>query len=174
MLKFFGISSINWTRLIAVGMLLSIVTGTIYAGYRTINNILSEREALIEENAILRANEQQYLQSIQEQQDTIESLEEDVDLANQIRETVNQDFLVARNQVEDLQERLSRHELGFLALQRSGLVENIVNNASDNVARCFEIATGAPLTQDEINATKPSEINTECPEIANPNYQSSQ
>jgi len=29
---------------------------------------------------------------------------------------------------------------------------------------------GAPLTQDETNATKKSQINPECPSIANPSY----
>ena len=37
-------------------------------------------------------------------------------------------------------------------------------------ARCFEIAQGSPLTEEELNATKKSQINAECPNIANPNY----
>ena len=42
---------------------------------------------------------------------------------------------------------------------------------ADNAAnRCIEIASGAELTEAEKNATKKSEINTECPSIANPNY----
>ena len=36
--------------------------------------------------------------------------------------------------------------------------------------RCVEIASGAPLTEKEKTATKKSEINSECPSIANPNY----
>ena len=36
--------------------------------------------------------------------------------------------------------------------------------------RCVEISSGSPLTESEINATKKSEINRECPSIANPNY----
>jgi hypothetical protein len=34
----------------------------------------------------------------------------------------------------------------------------------------LEIASGSPLTEKELAATKPSEINRECPAIANPNY----
>ena len=40
------------------------------------------------------------------------------------------------------------------------------------VDKAVEIAGGSPLTEKEINATKKSEINTECPSIANPNYES--
>jgi hypothetical protein len=40
----------------------------------------------------------------------------------------------------------------------------------DEANRCIEIATGSPLTESEINATKKSQINGECPSLANPNY----
>ena len=44
-------------------------------------------------------------------------------------------------------------------------------NAIERAKRCVEIASGAPLTEAEINATKKSEINPECPALANPNYE---
>ena len=50
------------------------------------------------------------------------------------------------------------------------LVEKIINNASERAKRCVEIASWAPLTEAVINATKKSEINPECPALANPNY----
>ena len=40
----------------------------------------------------------------------------------------------------------------------------------EQIHRRLEIASGAELTEAEKNATKKSEINTECPSIANPNY----
>jgi len=43
-------------------------------------------------------------------------------------------------------------------------VEKIIDKASDNVLRCLEIASGSPLTEDEINATRKSQINNECPD----------
>lgn len=63
-----------------------------------------------------------------------------------------------------------RRDLGALALNKTGLVEKIINKATSNSFRCIEIATGAELTDDEINATKRSEINPECTSIANPQY----
>ena len=50
------------------------------------------------------------------------------------------------------------------------VIERIINSASNKALRCVEIAGGSPLTADEISATKKSEINRECPSIANPNY----
>ena len=60
--------------------------------------------------------------------------------------------------------------LVYLQLKKPKAIERITNAASDKATRCIEIASGSPLTEKEINATKKSEINTECPSIANPNY----
>jgi len=83
---------------------------------------------------------------------------------------VSRKFAEAESRVEALEEKLTEHELDFLAASKPGLVENIIDKASNNVLRCLEIASGSPLTEDEINATKRSEINSECPDLANPNY----
>ena len=83
---------------------------------------------------------------------------------------VSRKFAAAQGRVEALEEKLTEHELDFLAASKPGLVENIIDKASNNVLRCLEIASGSPLTEDEINATKRSEINSECPDLANPNY----
>ena len=61
-------------------------------------------------------------------------------------------------------------DFGKLAIERTKVIEKVMNNASKNAMRCLEIASGAELTEKEINATKKSEINPECPSIANPNY----
>ena len=66
--------------------------------------------------------------------------------------------------------QVKKRDIGDLAVNRPSSVERVINRASDNALRCVEIAMGAPLTEKEINAIKPSEINSECPSIANPNY----
>ena len=83
---------------------------------------------------------------------------------------VSKEFASAQSRVDTLEEKLSEHDLGQLAQARPGLVEKIINSASKEVGRCMEILSGSPLTEKEINATKPSKINSECPDIANPNY----
>ena len=69
-----------------------------------------------------------------------------------------------------MRDKLSKHELGALAEAKPGLVQKLVNKGSANAARCFEILTGSPLSESERAATKKSEINSSCPDIANPNY----
>jgi DNA-nicking Smr family endonuclease len=61
-------------------------------------------------------------------------------------------------------------DIGKLAEERSSSVERVINSATKKAMRCVEIAMGSPLTEKEIKATLKSEINTECPSIANPNY----
>ena len=70
---------------------------------------------------------------------------------------------------KNLANKLGRHELDILAENKPGLVVRIINRASKNELRCFEIQTGSPLTEDELAATKKSQSNGECPELANPN-----
>jgi hypothetical protein len=72
----------------------------------------------------------------------------------------------------DLDKRFNKknRDVGLLAIQKTKAIERIANSASVKANRCIEIASGSPLTEKEINATKKSEINTECPSIANPNY----
>jgi len=57
-----------------------------------------------------------------------------------------------------------------LQLKKTGPVERIINKGSNNAMRCLELASGAPHTEKELKATKKSEINPECPALANPSY----
>ena len=60
---------------------------------------------------------------------------------------------------DSLNKRLGKHDIGNLAENKPGLVEKIINKASDSAARCVEIASGSPLTEEELNGTP----NRECP-----------
>ena len=60
---------------------------------------------------------------------------------------------------DDLNKRLGKHDIGNLAENKPGLVEKIINKASKNAQRCVEIASGSPLTEEELNGTP----NRECP-----------
>ena len=71
---------------------------------------------------------------------------------------------------KSLENRLSRHDIGASAVAKPELTERVLNGATKNAQRCMEILSGAPLTQAELSATKPSEINPECWRDANPNF----
>ena len=60
---------------------------------------------------------------------------------------------------DKLSNRLSKHDIGNLAENKPGLVEKIINKASDSAVRCMEIASGSPLTEEELNGSP----NRECP-----------
>ena len=79
---------------------------------------------------------------------------------------------VLKKDLTDLDKRFNKknRDVGKLAIQRTESIERITNGASALATRCIEIASGSPLTEEEKNATKKSEINSECPSIANPNY----
>src|SRR6056300_900173 len=77
-----------------------------------------------------------------------------------------------KKDLEDLDKRFTKkdRDIGKLAIDRTKSVERVINKGADNATRCIEIASGSPLTEEEKNATKKSEINPECPSIANPKY----
>ncbi len=165
-----GIKLFDLVKIVAVLAVLIAVGGSVYLAYRHVSNLQEQVTTLTTENATLEANNAQLEQGIAEQKQTIQTLQEDFNLQSNILRKTYTEFQGARDRVTDLEQRLSEHELGFLASKKPKLVENIINRASDNVNRCFEIATGSPLTEAEKNATLPSQINTECPELANPKY----
>lgn len=107
---------------------------------------------------------------INESQIAIQQLQEDnAKLQEQFTEVSNS-FKTSQQRVDELTKKLSDHEIGALANAKPGPVEKIIDNAAKQINRCFEIQSGAELTQEEINATKPSKINIQCWEIANPNF----
>ena len=85
---------------------------------------------------------------------------------------MNELVSVLKKDLEDLDKRFNKknREVGKLAITKTKAIERITNGASALATRCIEIASGSPLTEAEKNATKKSEINSECPSIANPNY----
>ena len=100
----------------------------------------------------------------------LESMQQDLKEVQKQFNEVSREFADAQSRVDALQVKLSKHDLGQLAQAKPGLVEKIIDKASDNVVRCIEILSGAPLTEEEINVTKKSKANNECPGLANPNY----
>lgn len=114
--------------------------------------------------------------SVVEQQGVIDQIREDQRQIQQFRNELDIITSEQQNEIDDLRDRFnesasgSDRDLGQLALQKPGLIENIINSSSEEAARCIEIASGAELTEGERNATTRSQINSECPSLANPSY----
>ena len=125
------------------------------------------------DNVILKANQIQLEQSIKSQAKVLAQQKQDF---KEIMEANKEMNILVKNLQQDLRSLDKRftkkdRDVGKIAEKKPSLVEKIINSASERAKRCVEIASGAPLTEAEINATKKSEINPECPALANPNYE---
>ena len=148
-------------RLFLIGILASAVVG---AGVYVMK--------LRSDNAILKANAVKMEEAISDQQELITQQKQDFKEIMAANQKMNELVGNLKKDLEDLDKRFNKNnrDFGKLALEKTGAIERIINKGSDAAARCIEIASGAELTEEEINATKKSEINRECPSIANPNY----
>jgi hypothetical protein len=106
----------------------------------------------------------------QESEQAIEALRKDMEAVREQYTAVSEEFDRAKSRVDKLEEILSEHEIGILAQAKPKLIEKIVDKGTKDVLRCYEILTGSPLTEEEINVTKKSKANSSCPDVANPNY----
>lgn len=94
---------------------------------------------------------------------TIDSLKEDVTRANKVIKSTNEKLAKIRKQNQLLIQKQNKHNLTELSIKKPKLVEKVINNATENVNRCFEILSGSPLTDKELSATTDKEFNSECP-----------
>ena len=127
---------------------------------------------LQKDNAILKANAIKLESAVAEQQTLIENQKKDFEEILDANKKMNELVSVLKKDLEDLDKRFNKknRDVGKLAIAKTKSIERITNGASALATRCIEIASGSPLTEAEKNATKKSEINSECPSIANPNY----
>ena len=124
------------------------------------------------DNAVLKINQEKLETAVSEQQTLIENQKKDFEDILDANKKMNELVSVLKKDLEDLDKRFNKknRDVGKLAIAKTKSIERITNGASALATRCIEIASGSPLTEKEKNATKKSEINTECPSIANPNY----
>jgi len=124
------------------------------------------------DNAILKANAIKMESAIADQKTLIENQQKDFKEILEANKKFNDLVNALKKDIDDLDNRFNKdgRDFGKLAIEKTDSLQRIINSASDKVLRCVEIAGGAPLTEQELNATIKSEINRECPSIANPNY----
>ena len=124
------------------------------------------------DNAILKANQIKLEEAVSSQKELIAKQEADFKEILAANQKMNELVNALKKDLDDLDKRFNKgkRDVGKLAIEKTKLIEKIINKGSVNAKRCIEIASGAPLTEKEKNATKKSEINPECPSIANPSY----
>jgi len=134
-----------------IGLVLVILAGA-GGGYLYINKLQKD-------NATLKSNQIKLESAVEDQKLVIEQQAEDF---RKIRNTLTKLEEVNKKLEQDkadLNKRLGKHDIGNLAENKPKLVEKIINGASKSAARCVEIASGSPLTEEELNGTP----NRECP-----------
>jgi chromosome segregation ATPase len=148
-------------KLIMVGIMVTGLAGGVAYTYK-----------LKADNEMLKANAIKMESAISEQKQVIENQKKDFAEILEANKKINELVNNLKKDLDDLDKRFSKkdRDIGKLAIERTGAIERVINKGSDNATRCIEIASGSPLTEKEKNATKKSEINPECPSIANPKY----
>ena len=134
-----------------IGLVLVMLAGA-GGGYLYVNKLQKD-------NAILKTNQIKLETAVQESNQVIEQQTKDL---KQIRSTLKKvEELNNKLQADrdSLNKRLGKHDIGNLAENKPKLVERIINGASKSAARCVEIASGSPMTEEELNGTP----NRECP-----------
>ena len=114
---------------------------------------------LQKDNAILKVNQIKLETAVEDNNAVIEQQTADLKKIRSTLEVIEESNKRLQEDKDKLSNRLSKHDIGNLAENKPGLVERIINKASDSAVRCMEIASGSPLTEEELNGSP----NRECP-----------
>ena len=136
---------------IRIALVLILLAGA-GGGYLYVNKLQKD-------NAILKTNQVKLETAVAESNQVIEQQSKDLKKIRSTLEKVEELNDKLQADKDSLNKRLGKHDIGNLAENKPGLVEKIINKASDSAARCVEIASGSPLTEEELNGTP----NRECP-----------
>ena len=116
-------------------------------------------QKLQKDNATLKSNQIKLESAVEDQKAVIQTQAEDFKKIRSTLTKLEEENAKLQKDKQDLSKRLGKHDIGNLAENKPGLVEKIINGASKSAARCVEIASGSPLTEEELNGTP----NRECP-----------
>lgn len=125
-------------------------------GYWYYTDTQKRMTILIENNAKLEI-------AVATNEQAIESLQANYAAAQEETRRINTAYTEIRRQNNRLSEKLKDVDLSLLAAERPNSIERAINRGTANAGRCFEILSGAPLTETESNATSGEAFNRECP-----------
>ena len=134
-----------------IGLVLVMLAGA-GGGYLYVNKLQKD-------NAVLKTNQIKLETAVQESNQVIEQQTKDLKKIRSTLKKVEEVNAKLQADRDALNKRLGKHDIGNLAENKPGLVEKIINKASDSAARCVEIASGSLLTEEELNGSP----NRECP-----------
>jgi len=85
------------------------------------------------DNAILKANQIKLEGAIETQKEVIENQKQDYEKIISINKELNDDIIQINKSKQILQDKLSKHDLNYLAVEKPGLIEKIINKGSNKI-----------------------------------------
>ena len=116
-----------------------------------------------ERMAILQENNAKLETAVATSEAALESVQEDYARASSELNALNAEYAAIRRQNQELADKLQNLDLTAAALANPEGIERAVNRGTENAGRCFELLSGAELTEDERNAKDGRTFNKECP-----------
>ena len=113
--------------------------------------------------AVLTANNAKLEMAVATNETTIKTMVADYAAASAELKKVNAEFAAIRTQNSRLASKLADFDLGLLAAAKPASIERAVNRGTANAGRCFELLSGATLTDSEKEAENGDKFNKECP-----------
>lgn len=150
---------LNPFRIAALVAAVAIIAGVVFY----VKHNESVKEQLLAENAQLQANISIYKDAIQTQEDTINYLQTQQKKRAEEFLRIESTFAKIRADNQDMSEKLEDLETSLDAAENPQAAEIIINGISNNMNRCFELLSGAPLKEEEKKAKNANEFNPECP-----------
>lgn len=144
-------SAVKWLSIL-------IVVGILAGGLFYVSNM---KAALAQSEE----NSRKLQESVQQQQAVLEQKTKEIALIQNLNSKLNEQNQKLQADIDNLNERFNvsangtSRDFGDITRAKPGLINKIIDRATDNVNRCFEIASGAPIEE--------GEKNNECQELIN-------
>ena len=113
--------------------------------------------------AVLTENNAKLQVAVATNEETIKTMAADFAAANEELKKVNTEFANIRRQNQELANKLQDLDMTAAAIANPAGIERAVNRGTENASRCFELLSGAELTENEKNAENARSFNKECP-----------
>jgi hypothetical protein len=126
--------------------------------------------------AIAEMNNQKLEEGIKAQQELMAQMQNDIKQIQNINSELQDLAEKQKEEIKAVSDKFNvnakgeARDFGALAAAKPKVIERAVNRGTKNALRCLELSSGAKHTEQELNARTTSEINRECPAIANPNF----
>ena len=134
--KIWGV--LKMLKLYMLIIVVGLVGGVVYGGYYYYKDTQSRIQTLTENNAKVMA-----AKAAQDQ--TINTLIADRDKFDKLNKELHVKLEKANEYKDTLINKLRKHDLAKLSMQKPGLVEKKINRGTENLFRSLENLTGTPL-----------------------------